>query len=75
MQIKIGFVHNAREIVLESNEPQDDVANKLESFLGSSEEHATLTLDSDKGSRIVLVRDKVAYVEIGSESKNSVGFL
>ena len=74
MQIKIGFVHNARELVIESDEAQNDVVNKIETFLGQ-DGNSILTLESSKGARVVLVRDKVAYVEVGTETKNSVGFL
>lgn len=75
MQIKIGFIHNAREIVLETKETQDELAKKIESFLGNAAGEETLTLESAKGARVILVREKVAYVELGSEAKNSVGFL
>lgn len=75
MQIKIGFIHNAREVVLESNEAQDELVQKIETFLGDAQGKQTLTLTSAKGARVILVREKVAYVELGSQTKNSVGFL
>ncbi|KAB1504152.1 DUF3107 domain-containing protein [Corynebacterium sp. 320] len=75
MQIKIGFVHNARELVLESEESQDAVVERVETFLASTQDNATLSLSSSKGAKVVLVRDKIAYVEVGTETKNSVGFL
>ncbi|WP_408925284.1 DUF3107 domain-containing protein [Corynebacterium sp. YSMAA1_1_F7] len=80
MQIKVGFVHNARELAItidtsgEQAKSQDDYVAEIENFL-RSEDNQTLTIEGAKGARYVLVRAQVAYVEVGAESKNSVGFV
>ena len=80
MQIKVGFVHNARELAItidtsgEQAKSQDDYVAEIENFL-RSEDNQTLTIEGTKGARYVLVRAQVAYVEVGAESKNSVGFV
>lgn len=79
MQIKIGFAHNSRELVIntdqESGKSQDEIVRQLEEFLSQATDHATTTIEGAKGSRYVLVRSQVAYVEIGAEQKHSVGFI
>lgn len=80
MQIKVGFVHNARELAIavdtkgEQAKSQDEYVAEVENFLrsGGSE---TLTIEGAKGARYVLVRAQVAYIEVGAEAKNSVGFV
>ncbi len=80
MQIKVGFVHNARELAItidtsgEQAKSQDDYVAEIENFL-RSDDNQTLTIEGAKGARYVLVRAQVAYVEVGAESKNSVGFV
>ncbi len=75
MQIKIGFVHNARELVVDSAEAQDAVVAKLEAFLQSAEDRATLVLESVKGNKVIVARQYVAYAEVAAETRGTVGFL
>ncbi|WP_295642756.1 DUF3107 domain-containing protein [uncultured Corynebacterium sp.] len=73
MQIKIGFKHNSRELTIQTEQGQDEVVTKLQQFLGGQED--TTVIEGVKGSRYLLVRDQVAYVEFGAENKTSVGFI
>ena len=50
------------------------IRDRIENFL-RSDDNQTLTIEGAKGARYVLVRAQVAYVEVGAESKNSVGFV
>ncbi|WP_080561517.1 DUF3107 domain-containing protein [Corynebacterium jeikeium] len=80
MQIKVGFVHNARELAITIDaksgqaKSQDEYVAEIENFLRSGE-NETLTIEGAKGARYVLVRGQIAYVEVGAEAKNSVGFV
>lgn len=77
MQIKIGFVHNNRELVIatDGEGSQDTIVSQLEEFLANGEPHATFTLEGVRGARYILVREQIAYVEVGAQTKNSVGFI
>lgn len=82
MQIKIGFARSTRELVISTEntedgdgKSQDEIVRQLEEFLSQTDDHATTVLEGAKGSRYILVRSEVAYVEVGPETKHSVGFI
>ena len=72
MEVKIGVQHAPRELVLESAQSPDDivkaVADALKADLG------VLTLVDDKGRRVLVPADKLAYVEIAESEQRRVGF-
>jgi hypothetical protein len=72
VEVKIGVQHAARELVLESTQsPQDvekAVAEALRADLG------VLSLVDDKGRRVLVPADKLAYVEIAESELRRVGF-
>ncbi len=72
MEVKIGVQHVARELVLESTQSPQEVekaiADALKADLG------VLTLTDDKGRRVVVPADKLAYVEIAEAEQRRVGF-
>ena len=71
MEVKIGVQHAPRELVLESHQSAEEVHAAVSSALESG---GVLTLDDDKGRRVVVPADKVAYVEIGEPEVRRVGF-
>lgn len=77
MDIKVGFVDNPRDLVISSADEQDAVVAEVEKFLTSEEagSASTLTLKDNKGSVFVIVRNQVAYVEVGSSAQRPVGFI
>ncbi|MGZ4454337.1 MAG: DUF3107 domain-containing protein [Mycobacteriales bacterium] len=72
MEVKIGVQYAPRELVLESAQSADDigkaVAEALKADLG------VLTLVDDKGRRVLVPADKLAYVEIAESEQRRVGF-
>ena len=72
MEVKIGVQHAARELVLESaqspQEVEKAVADALKADLG------VLTLTDEKGRRVLVPADKLAYVEIAEAEQRRVGF-
>lgn len=77
MDIKVGFVDNPRDLVITSADEQDAVVTEVQNFLaaGAGDTATTLTLKDNKGSVFVIVRDQVAYVEVGSSAQRPVGFI
>ena len=75
MDIKVGFVNNPRDLVITSAEKQDAVAAQVEELLTEGNEKSTLTLKDNKGSVFVIVRDQVAYIEVGTSEQRPVGFI
>ncbi|HEY3005810.1 MAG TPA: DUF3107 domain-containing protein [Kribbellaceae bacterium] len=72
MEVKIGVQHAPRELVLESEQSAAEVEAAVAAvFNGKS---ALLQLVDEKGRRVLVPADKLAYVEIGEESGRRVGF-
>lgn len=72
MEVKIGVLHTPREIVIESAQSQDEVEKAVAEALSS--ESKPLTLSDEKGRRILVPANLVAYVEIAQADVRRVGF-
>ena len=71
MEVKIGVQQAAREIVLESEQSPDDVMAAVESAVAAG---TLLTLTDDKGRRVAVPGDKIAYIELGVPERGRIGF-
>ena len=72
MEIKIGVQHASRELTVESALSPDEVESAVAAaFTGES---GVLVLDDEKGRKIYVKADQLAYVEIGEQSVRRVGF-
>ncbi len=72
MEVKIGVQHANRELVLESEQTPEEVQQAVADALGGKS--ALLQLTDDKGRRVIVPADRLAYVEIGEVSIRKVGF-
>jgi len=71
VEVKIGVQYAARELLLESNQSADEVEQAVAEALKSG---GLLTLVDDRGRRVVVPADRLAYVEIGEQVERRVGF-
>ncbi|GAB2593473.1 DUF3107 domain-containing protein [Kribbella endophytica] len=72
MEVKIGVQHANRELVLESEQTPEEVQSAVaEALTGKS---GLLTLVDEKGRRLIVPAEKLAYVEIGESEIRKVGF-
>jgi hypothetical protein len=72
VEVKIGVQFAARELVLESGQTPDEVAKAVADALKA--DLGVLTLEDDKGRRVLVPADKLAYVEIAEAETRRVGF-
>lgn len=72
MEVKIGVQFAPRELVLESAQSQADIEEAVSEAL--SGKGGVLTLVDEKGRRVVVPADKLAYVEIAEAESRRVGF-
>ncbi|MGW6461693.1 DUF3107 domain-containing protein [Streptomyces sp. NPDC055078] len=72
MEVKIGVQHAPREIVLESGQSAEDVERAVGDALAGKAQ--LLSLTDDKGRKVLVPADRIAYVEIGEPSARRVGF-
>ncbi|WP_026534375.1 DUF3107 domain-containing protein [Arthrobacter sp. H14] len=71
MEIKIGIQNVGREIVIESAETADDVADAIAKAMNGGTE---LRLTDAKGRVVIIPSNVLGYVEIGAEEQRKIGF-
>jgi hypothetical protein len=73
VEVKIGVQFAARELVLESAQSAQDVEKAVAAALSTRD--GVLSLDDEKGRRVVIPADKLAYIEIAADTgQRKVGF-
>ncbi|MFC9205849.1 DUF3107 domain-containing protein [[Kitasatospora] papulosa] len=72
MEVKIGVQHTPREIVLESGLSAEEVESAVSEALNGKAQ--LLSLTDDKGRKVLVPADRLAYVEIGEPAPRKVGF-
>ena len=72
MEVKIGVQYAVRELVLESAQSPDQVEKAVSDALKA--DLGVLALVDEKGRRVLVPADKLAYVEIAESEQRRVGF-
>ncbi|MGW1804403.1 DUF3107 domain-containing protein [Streptomyces sp. NPDC002078] len=72
MEVKIGVQYAPREIVLESGQSVEEVERLVSDALAGKTQ--LLTLQDEKGRKVLVPTDRLAYVEIGEPTVRKVGF-
>jgi hypothetical protein len=72
VEVRIGVKGAPRELSLESAQSADEIQKIVDSALKDGA--ASLTLVDEKGRRVVIATDKLAYVEIAEADSRRVGF-
>jgi hypothetical protein len=73
VEVKIGIQSVPRELVVETDAPADEIERKLASAL-SGDHDSLFVLAMNKGGKILVPADKIAYVEFGAPEARRVGF-
>jgi len=71
VEVKIGIQSVPREIVLETNSSFDEVEQTLTAAVADG---GVFVLKDDKGGKILVPADKIAYVELGGSEPRRIGF-
>jgi hypothetical protein len=72
VEVKIGVLHTPREIVLESSQTPAEVEDLVAAALKSVD--GQLALSDEKGRRVIIPANLIAYVEIAQADVRRVGF-
>jgi hypothetical protein len=72
VEIKIGVQSAPRELILEIAQTADQLRKSIDDALAA--EAGVLDLVDDRGRRVLVPADKIAYVEIGEPEVRRVGF-
>lgn len=71
VEVKIGVLHTAREITVESDSGAEEVERAVTDAVRDS---STLRLVDSKGNIVLVPASVLGYVEIGAQRKGGVGF-
>jgi hypothetical protein len=71
VEVKIGIQSVGRELVVETNTAEDEIAAALEDAVAKG---GVFTLLDHKGGRVLVPADKIAYIEFGGNEQRRVGF-
>ncbi len=72
MEVKVGVLHTAREIVLDSPQTPEEVEQLVAAALKSVD--GQLVLTDDRGRKVIVPANLVAYVDIAQSDVRRVGF-
>ncbi len=72
VEVKIGVQYAPREIVLESGQSVEEVERLVSEALSGKTQ--LLSLQDEKGRKVLVPTDRLAYVEIGEPTVRKVGF-
>lgn len=73
MEVKIGVLHTPREIVLESAQSPAEVEETVAAALKSVD--GQLSLSDERGRKVIVPANLIAYVEIAQADVRRVGFV
>jgi Protein of unknown function (DUF3107) len=71
VEVKIGIRSVARELVVETTASADEVARQLAAALADGQ---VFELHDEKGGRVLVPADKLAYVQLSANETRRVGF-
>jgi Protein of unknown function (DUF3107) len=71
VEVKIGIQSVPRELVVETNSEIEEVEQALATAIS---EGTVLVLADDKGGKVLVPADKIAYLEVGGVEQRRVGF-
>ena len=72
MEVRIGVKGAPRELTIDSTQTADEIQALIDGALKG--DATTFTLTDEKGHRLVVAADKLAYVEIAESETRKVGF-
>ncbi len=74
MEVKIGIQSIPRELVVETDATAAEVEGELAAALTAADGKGIFTLTTQKGGRVLVPADKIAFVEFSTDQARRVGF-
>jgi hypothetical protein len=71
VEIKIGIQEISRELTVETEATAAQVEKDLKQALAAD---GLLTLTDEKGRKVLIPADRIAYLDLGQEKSRPVGF-
>lgn len=74
MEVKIGIQSIPRELVVDTDATAAEVERDLAAALCAQDGKAVFALTTQKGGRVLVPADKIAFVEFSTDQARRVGF-
>jgi Protein of unknown function (DUF3107) len=74
MEVKIGIQSVPRELVHDTDATPEEVERDLTAALSAKDGKGVFTLNTQKGGRVLIPAEKIAYVEFSTDQARRVGF-
>jgi hypothetical protein len=74
VEVKIGIQSIPRELVVDTDATAEEVERDLAAALAATDGKAVFALTTQKGGRVVVPADKIAFVEFTTDQARRVGF-
>jgi Protein of unknown function (DUF3107) len=74
VEVKIGIQSIPRELVVETDSSAEEIERDLAAALSAKGDAALLVLNTQKGGKVLIPADKIAFVEFGGDQARRVGF-
>jgi Protein of unknown function (DUF3107) len=74
VEVKIGIQSIPRELIVDTDASAEEVERNLAKALGATDGNAVFALTTQKGGRVLIPADKIAFVEFGSDQSRRMGF-
>jgi Protein of unknown function (DUF3107) len=74
MEVKIGIQSVPRELIVDTDATAAEVERELAAALTAENGRGLFALSTQKGGRILVPADKIAFVEFNTDQARRVGF-
>ncbi len=74
MEVKIGMQSVPRELIVETDATAEEIERGLTAALAAADGKAIFALTTQKGGRVLVPADKIAFIEFSTDQARRVGF-
>ena len=74
VEVKIGIQSIPRELIVDTDATPADVERDLAAALAAPEGTAVFAISTQKGGRVLVPADKIAFIEFSTDQARRVGF-
>jgi hypothetical protein len=74
VEVKIGIQSIPRELLVDTDATAEEVERDLNAALAAQDGKAVLALTTQKGGRVLIPADKIAFIEFNTDQARRVGF-
>jgi len=74
VEVKIGIQSVQRELVVDTDATAEEIERDLAAALAAADGKGIFSITAQKGGRVIVPADKIAFIEFTSDQARRVGF-